>query len=273
MVGTGLAAEAARRHETSPTASAALGRALMGAVLLASSAKHEETVQLQFRGDGPLGTMVAIADADGRTRGYVTHPQAHPPLRDGLIDVSAGVGKGVLAVVRQRAGRPYSGLVPLVTGSVAQDLAQYLSNSEQIESAVGLGVFLRASEVEAAGGFFVQVLPGATRAEIDQAEANVRGFPGPGELVRKGLDADAIVDRVLSGLGSRERHRIQPVFHCGCGRERVLRAVALLGRDELAEAAHGTEPLEIRCQFCGESYVVSSDEIATLLAGDRGPPG
>jgi molecular chaperone Hsp33 len=267
-VGTALVREATSRHVTSPVASVALGRALMGAVLLATSSKHGESVQLQFRGDGPLGSIVTIADGEGRVRGFAAHPNAQTPPGDAASDVGAAVGRGVLTVVRQRAdGRaPYSGIVPLTTGTVAQDLAHYLADSEQIRSAVALGVYLDdRGEVEAAGGFTVEALPGAAPDEIERAEANVHGFPGPGELVREGLGADAIADRLLNGLGTRERHYAQPVFHCGCGRDRARRAVALLGREELERTIARAEPLEIRCHFCAETYTIAPEEIRDLL--------
>ena len=267
LVGTGLVAEAARRHQTSPTASAALGRALMGATLLAASAKHEESIQLQFRGDGPLGTLVATANAAGHARGYVANPSAHPPPVEGRLDVAGAVGQGVLAVVRERAGagEPYSGLVPLESGSVAQDLAHYLVESEQIQSAVALGVFLGEDGIQAAGGFLVQVLPEAREEDVEQAEENVRGFPGPGEMVRDGLNADQMADRLMSGLGSRTRHYSTPRFHCGCNRERVLRAITALGREDLREAREQRETLEVRCHFCAEHYAVSPSELTALI--------
>jgi len=267
MVGTAMVAEAAQRHATSPTASAALGRALMGATLLAASAKHEESVQLQFRGDGPLGTLVATADADGRARGYVAHPAAHPPPVEGHLDVAGAVGRGVLAVVRERAGggEPYSGLVPLESGTVAQDLAHYLVESEQSHSAVALGVFLDEEGIQAAGGFLVQALPGARDEDVEQAEENVRGFPGPGEMVREGFDTDQIADRLMTGLGSRTRHYSTPVFHCGCDRQRVLRAITALGLEDLREAREHGETLEVRCRFCAERYAVEPSELTPLI--------
>jgi len=267
LVATRLVAEAARRHASSPTASAALGRALMGAVLLASGSKRE-TVQLELRGSGPLGAIVAISDPEGRVRGYVTHAQAEPPARGGRLDVAAGVGRGTLAVVRstEDGAAPYTGIVPLVAGTVAQDLAHYLSESEQIRSAVALGVFLgRGGEVAAAGGYLVQALPGADEDEIALAESHVRALPGPGELVSEGLDADAIARLLQGELGCRDRHGSEPRFHCGCRRERVLRAVALLGRDELARASERGETLEVRCRFCAASYAVLPADLAQLL--------
>jgi molecular chaperone Hsp33 len=268
LVGTQLVAEAARRHATSPTASVALGRALMGSVLLASGTKRE-TVQLELRGDGPLGAIVAIADPQGLVRGYVSRPGVDAPRRDGRIDVPGGVGRGTLSVVRfsEESRQPYTGIVPLATGGVAEDLAHYLEESEQIRSAVGLGVFLGASgEVVAAGGYLIQALPGADEREIAQAEANLRALPGPGELVREGWSADAIAQALQGELGCRERHASEPRFHCGCQRERVLRAVALLGREELARTAREGETLEVRCRFCAERYAVEPVELERMLA-------
>ena len=268
MVGTALVAEASSRHATSPTASAALGRALMGAVLLGAGTKDGETVQLQLRGDGPLGSVAAIADSEGRVRGYASNPSAHPPPREGVLDVAAAVGRGVLAVVRNRPGwrEPYRGIVPLVSGTVAQDIAHYLAQSEQTRSAVALGVFLHGGgEIEAAGGFFVDALPGAAPEEIDRLERNVRELRGPGELVRSGMDATDIALGLLAGLGTRPMQHSRPVFHCPCDRERVLRTIALLGREALRDDSGRDEPLEIRCEFCGVHYTVTSDEVGALL--------
>jgi molecular chaperone Hsp33 len=266
IVGTQLVREAATRHGTSPTASAALGRALMGAVLLAAGSKRDETVQLQFRGSGPLGSLMAIADPEGRVRGYVSNPAAHPPAKDGRLDIATAVGPGVLSVVRHKSGfSPYNGIVPLVAGTVAQDLAHYMQKSEQAQTAVALGVFLNPTGVEAAGGYFVHALPGASEEEIEQVEDNVRGFPGPGEGVRDGLGAGEIAEQLLIGLDGRELQRSYPEFHCPCGRERAIRTLTLLGEGELREAASRDETLEVRCEFCSETYQVASTEIEALI--------
>ncbi len=271
LVGTDLVAEAIRRHQTSPTAGAALGRALMGAVLLAAGSKHGETVQLQFRGSGPLGTLVAIADPEGGVRGYVANPSANPPAKNGRLDVGAAVGGGILAVVRHRPGfTPYSGIVPLVSGTVALDLAHYLAKSEQTRTSVALGVFLDASGVEAAGGFLIHALPGASDEEIDQVEENVLGFSGPGELVREGLGAQDIIHRVLSDLGISILERTKPSFQCPCGRDRAIRTLSLLGEDELRTAAERGEVLEVRCEFCGEAYQLEPNELERLLNQAQG---
>ena len=268
LVGTRLVAEAAERHATSPTASVALGRALMGAVLLAAGTKRE-TVQIELRGSGPLGSLVAISDPEGRARGYASRPGADTPrLDDGQLDVAGAVGRGTLSVVRYAdASQPYTGIVPIVAGTVAQDLAHYLAESEQIHSAVGLGVFLAAGGgIAAAGGYLVQALPGAQDDEIAEAERNVHALAGPGERVREGWDADAIAQRLLGELGCRERHVSSPRFHCGCERERVLRALTLLGREDLERAVEDGETLEVRCRFCATAYAVPPADLAQLVA-------
>jgi molecular chaperone Hsp33 len=268
LVATGLVGRAAVRHATAPTATAALGRTLMGALLMAAEAGADETLQIQLRGDGPLGTVTVIANSEGGVRGFVSNPDAHLPSRNGKLDVGRAVGGGVLAVVRHHPSwrEPYSGIVPLISGEVAEDLAGYLLESEQKPSAVALGVYVGSDGgVEAAGGFLVHALPGAGDEALASLERNVRLLPSATDMLRAGLDADGIVDRVLAGLGSRERHRNQPMFACHCDRDRVLQAVTLLGRDEIREISALGEAIEVRCEFCAERYVVAPDDVGSLL--------
>ncbi|MDH3519394.1 MAG: Hsp33 family molecular chaperone HslO [Myxococcales bacterium] len=265
LVATQLVAEAARRQGGSPTSHAALGRALMGAILLGAAG---ETLQLQIRGDGPLGALLAIADGDGHARGCASDPCAHPTPKRGVLDIAGAIGRGVLSVVRQPhgGGEPWRGTVPLLTGTIAQDLAHYLRESEQRRAAVGLGVFLSAQgEIEAAGGYLAEALPGASDTEVTQLEANVRHFPGPGELVREGVDAHGIADRLLARLGSGQRRCSHPAFQCSCNRERALRALCVLGRAELDRAVRDAETLELHCRFCGQAYWVPPAELASQL--------
>jgi len=267
LVATGLVADAARRHGTAPTATAALGRTLMGAILLATGSKDDETLQIQVRGSGELGTVMAIADATGRVRGYAANPAAHRPLRGGKLDVGGVVGLGVLAVVRYHPSwrEPYSGIVPLVSGEIAEDLAHYLLESEQTPSALALGVYVGADGTpEAAGGYLVQALPGASEAELDELAATIAALPPPTELVRAGLSADDLLDRLLGGDRSRPRQRIQPCFACSCNLERIQQAVMLLGREETREIAASGETLSIRCEFCGEVYALAPEAVAAL---------
>jgi molecular chaperone Hsp33 len=267
IVGTGLVAEAARRHHTSPTATAALGRALLGALLLAAGGKGGERVQLQFRGAGPLRGVVAFADDAGHARGYVGHPGAHPPRIDGELDVHSAVGAGVLSVVRHRPGQPpYTGVVQIVYGTIARDLTHYLAESEQSRTAVALGVQEGGAErVAAAAGFLVHALPGASDAETRLAEHNVRATLNPSELVAAGADAGEIAERLLDGLGARERTESRVEFRCDCNADRVASAVRLLGDQEIERTAERGESLEVRCQFCAESYAVPPDALRALI--------
>ena len=266
IVGTRLVAEAARRHDTSPTATVALGRTLLGALLLASGGKSGESVQIQFRGDGPLRSVVALADDAGRARGYVLYPRAHPPRVNGQLDVHNAIGAGVLTVVRQRPNQPpYTGVVQILYGTIARDLTHYLAESEQIASAVALGVQeSEAGGVAAAAGYFVHALPGASDADTRRAEHNVRATH-PSELVAAGADARTLCERLLDGLGHREQFEMEVSFRCTCDADRVAAAVRLLGEDEIARAAQSGEALEVRCEFCAESYTLDPDALRALF--------
>ena len=267
IVGTRLVAEAARRHGTSPTATAALGRTLLGALLLAAGGKSGESVQVQFRGDGPLRGVVALADDAGRARGYVLRPRAHPPRVNGELDVHSAVGAGELTVVRQRPGQPpYTGVVQIVYGTIARDLTHYLAESEQSRTAVALGVQEGdGGGVAAAAGYLVHALPGATDEEIRCAERNALGTAHPSESVAGGWSARDLAERLLDGLGFREPVESEVVFRCNCDADRVAAAVRLLGDEEIARAAQSGEPLEVRCEFCAESYTLAPDALRALI--------
>ncbi len=266
---THLVREAARRHTTSPTATVALGRALMGTLLLASEAQDGERVQVRIRGDGPLGSILATASSEGDVRGYVVRPDAQvPPLED-RFDVAGAVGKGTLSVERNHPSwkQPYSGIVPLVSGEIARDFAQYLLDSEQKPSAVALGVQLGAAgDVVAAAGYLVQALPGAADGTLDALERRVDALRGPSALLRGGTSAEGLLDRLVGGLGMDEVARAQPRFACPCSDRRVLAALLLLGAEELRQIAASGETLEVRCAFCAELRRIAPEAIARLLA-------
>jgi len=268
LAATGLARDAARRHRTSPTASVALARALMGGLLLATEAKDAERVQIQVRGDGPLGTILVTADADGSVRGYVQHPSANPPLVGPHLGLSLAIGAGVLRVERNHPAwrQPYAGIVPIVTGELAQDLAHYLLESEQKPSALALGVYLGpAGEIEAAGGYLIQSLPGAPDSSLAALERRVADLAHPSELLRAGASAGALLERLVGRPGATPPARVTPRFHCPCGPRRVLRAVALLGRDEIREIVEQEQTLEVRCAFCATLHRVAPGDLAPLL--------
>ena len=274
LIGSNLIAHAMSLRDFSPTAADALGRTLMGTVLIAvgsaarSSEEPGENLQVQIRGDGPLGSLVAISDSDGRVRGTVSEPGFDLRLRDGTPDIARAIGLGTLTVIRHRPGwgEPHSGSVPLTSGEVAADLTLYLSESEQIPSAMGLGVAMAEDSSAVVGaGFLVQILPGAEDSEIAQAEANVKALPPLSELILSGMDGHDLLDRLLEGLGGRKRHQSDALFYCPCDGERALGALGLLERSTLEEtiAKAGTE--EVCCHFCGQRYTFGPSEIATLL--------
>ncbi|CAG9464774.1 unnamed protein product [Pedinophyceae sp. YPF-701] len=270
---TRLVAEAASRHGTAPTATAALGRALTGAALLGAFRKEREAVQLNFNGRGELGSMIVIADTAGNAKGYVTNPHADPPLRpDGKLNVGAAVGTGVLSVVRSHPlmKEPFTGVVPIRTGEIAEDIAHYLADSEQTQSAVALGVSLgRDGSVLAAGGFLLSVLPFAEDETLDQLEKNLSGLPSVSELLKSGGTPATLTETLLTGLG--------PVSYVGelapqygpCDEEdlkvRMKRAVATLGRKEVRSIIEEEGFLELTCEFCRHTYRMGDADIEEVL--------
>lgn len=233
---TRMVQDAQSRHGTAPTATAALGRALTGALLMGAFRKDDESVQISFNGRGPLGTLTAIADTRGQARAFVANPAADPPLRpDGKLDVGAAVGSGVLSVVRSHPlmKEPYTGVVPIHSGEVAEDLAVYLADSEQTQSALGLGVSLdRNALVRAAGGFLVTVLPFAEEDTIAELERTLSNMRSVSELIDGGMGASDIARQIVGSLGLKELGTL-PLSYGPCGaddlKQRMKRAVATLG--------------------------------------------
>lgn len=261
---TNLVREAAKRHGTSPTATVALGRALMGGLLLATEGQDGEQVQLRVRGNGPLGTLLVTADSEGAVRGYAANPTTDVPLRGEHLGVCDAIGFGELHVERNHASwkRPYAGIVPIVEGEIAQDLARYLLESEQKPSAVALGIYLGpGGEVEAAGGYLVQSLPGADDTLLSDLEQRVVETLHPSKLLREGATLEDLLARLLGTARREACQTIEPRFTCPCDFERVISAALLLGRDEIREIVEADETLEVRCEFCAELYRIPPDEL------------
>jgi molecular chaperone Hsp33 len=268
-VTTDLVEEARQRHGTYPTATAALGRALTAALLLGGLGKDGERVSLEFSGDGPLRGILVDATPDGFVRGYVTRPQTDLPPRAGKLDVGGALGSGLLCVLRSPPGEavPYRGIVPLVSGEIASDVASYLVESEQTPSVVGLGVFVNPDgSVGAAGGYLLQTLPDAEATAIERLERNVSASVPPTELVRRGLGGGAILDSLLAGFPARVLDERPVRFRCRCNRARVEAAVIAMGRAELLDILMAERRTEIVCQFCGEHYLLDEAELRALLA-------
>jgi molecular chaperone Hsp33 len=268
-VTTDLVDEARRRHGTLPTATAALGRALTAALLLAGMQKDGERISLEFSGDGPLRSILVDATPAGAVRGFVSRPATHLPPRSGKLDVGGALGQGLLCVMRVPlpGGSPYRSVVPLVSGEIGTDVASYLVTSEQTPSAVGIGVFVeRDGRVAAAGGYILQAMPGAEPGTIDRLEQNVAAAPTPSDLVRQGLDAPAMLARLLDGFATRplEGHEVR--YQCRCSRDRVRGAILAMGRAEIEDVLAGERRAEVVCEFCGARYDVEEAELRELLS-------
>jgi len=259
------------RHTTSATATAALGRSLTGAALLGAGLKAGQSVMLRVLGDGPIGAIIAQADAEGHVRGYAMNPHADlPETGQRKLDVGGLVGRqGTLHVTRDLGMRtPYHGSAPLVSGEIAEDLAAYLASSEQIPSVVALGVLVdRDLHVLASGGLCVQVLPGASEEVITQLEDRARRLPPITHFVADGCAPEEILTATLGGLNPSIGTTSPVVFRCRCSRRRVEEMLCGLGADELTALLAQEGQAEVTCRFCGDRYVLSRLEVEALIAG------
>lgn len=267
-VTTNLVDEARKRHGTSPTASAALGRALTGGALLGSLLKKEQRVALRFEGNGPLRKILVEADSRGAVRGYVGAPDADLPPRSGKLDVSGVLGrKGLLVVTKDlRMKEPYSGMVELRSGEIAEDLAHYLAESEQIPSAVALGVYVEPDKsVTAAGGFMVQSFPPRNEEMVEEMIRQIGKIPPVTDLLRRGKSPEQVLEQIFQGIPFDFLLQHDLSFECGCSKERVERALITLGRDEIATILENLGQADVRCEFCLQSYHLSGRELRGLL--------
>lgn len=270
---TQVVQQAQTYHNATPLAIAALGRMLTGGLLLAAMQKEEQvSVTLQVKGDGPLGTILAVAEGDCTVRGYVSNPDVELPLRpDGKLDVGHGVGKnGVLSVVRDFGrGQPYTGQVELVSGEIAEDLTYYYALSEQTPSAFALGVLVDTDySIKAAGGYVIQLMPG-TGAGDDQLiatmEEKLKTLPPVTELIARGVTAEGLLEQLLEGVPYSPLGTQSPRYLCKCGRERVERMLISVGAADLQELADDPAGTQVTCSFCDKHYEFSPQQLTELL--------
>jgi molecular chaperone Hsp33 len=273
-VTTSLTDEACQRHKTTPTVSAALGRTLTGALLLGRTMKDLERLTLRIVGDGPVGGVTAEATAHGTVRGYVRNPLADaPPRANGKLNVKGVIGNGMLHVIREAgveiglSKEPYSGSVPLVSGEIAEDLAHYLLTSEQIHSAISLGVFVEGEQdrVAAAGGYLIQVMPGADSETIAAIEKAVAQAPHPTEMIRRSADAESMLQLALGGLPFETLSRTPVEFRCNCSYDRAIHLISSLDRAEVEDMLEKDQGAEMTCHFCSAVYQVSEAALHEIL--------
>lgn len=279
-VTTNLVAEAQRRHETSPTVAAALGRTLTGTLLLGASLKELDRLTVQITGDGPIGGITSEANALGQVRGYVRNPQADAELNaQGKLDVRGVVGQGMFYVMRESGydiglyREPYRGSVPLISGEIAEDFAYYLMKSEQIPSAVMLGVLLQAREtgepfVAAAGGLMIQMMPGADEKIVAEIESSASRMPQTTTLIREG---DGPIELLRAALGPLEFEMLdeRPVsFACTCSYERFASILASIDRAELEAMLREDRGAVMTCHFCNETYHMDEAGLESILKGE-----
>ena len=267
---TGLVERAREIHNTTPLATAALGRTLTATAIMGSQLKAEGgSVTVQIKGNGPLGTIVCVGDENGYVRGYLQNPAADLPLRaDGKLNVGGGVGRGYLMVIKDIGLKdPITGTVALVGGEIAEDLTRYFAESEQIPSACALGVLVDTDcSVKCAGGWLVQLMPGVKDTDIDRLEANLAKLPPMTAMLDKGMTLEEIVSAVLDGFEVDFLQTDEIGYRCACSREKVERALISMGRKELADMAAEQEKSEVTCQFCDKIYEFTRDELNELLA-------
>ncbi len=265
---TTLVEDAALRHDTYPTATAALGRALTGCELMASLLDPEQRVAIKLEGDGPLRKIVAEAEGNGAVRGYVANPHVDLPPKNGKLDVSGALGKdGFLTVSKDLLFKePYRGVVHLYNGEVASDIAYYYSESEQIPSAVGIGVFVEPDAgVTAAGGFLIQTLPSADEKLVDDLIARIESMDSVTSQIREGKLPEDLLKAIFDDIPYHVIEKRYLAFVCSCSRERIEQAITTLGRDEIGKIIAEQGTVDVSCQFCNKNYIFSREELEKML--------
>lgn len=256
-------------HNTSPVATAALGRLLTAAGMMGVMMKGEkDLLTLKIEGDGPIGGLTVTADSKGDVKGYVFHPEVMlPPNAKGKLDVGGALGVGVLSVIRDVGLKePYVGQTILVTGEIAEDLTYYYATSEQTPSSVALGVLMnRDNTVRQAGGFILQLLPDASDEIITKLEKTLGEISSVTSLLDQGKDPEEILEYILGEFGLEILDRVPTRFFCNCTKDRVEKAIVSIGKKEIQEMIDEGKSIEVNCHFCNKNYAFSVDELRELL--------
>ena len=262
--------ETARQdHYTSPVATAALGRLLTAGAMMGTMMKGDKDIlTLQIKAGGPLEGITVTADSKGRVKGYVGNPDVCIPANSkGKLDVAGAVGVGFMNVIKDMGLKePYVGQVALQTSEIAEDLTYYFATSEQVPSAVGLGVLMnKDNTVRQAGGFIVQLMPFAEESTIAKLEENVQKITSVTNLLEEGHTPESLLEKVLEGFDMEINEKVPTEFYCNCSRERVEKALISIGRKELNEMIQEGKSIEMNCHFCNKNYEFTVEELKEIL--------
>lgn len=262
--------ETARRfHNTSPVATAALGRLLTAGAMMGAMMKGERDIlTLQVKGDGPIGGITVTADSAANVKGYVQNPAVMLPANEkGKLDVGGAVGAGLLNVVRDLGLKePYIGQCELQTGEIGDDLTYYFAISEQVPSSVGLGVLMeRDNTVRQAGGFIIQLMPYTPEEVVEELERRLSEVTSVTSMLDRGMSPEQILEELLGGFGLEINDTIPAQYRCDCSRERIERALLSIGKKDLQEMIDDGKPIEVVCHFCDKKYEITTEELKELL--------
>lgn len=265
---TELTDEGRKLHELSPVATAALGRTLTAAAMMSVMLKGEgDKLTIQIKGDGPLGGIVVAADSHANVRGYVHNPVVDLPLnRFGKIDLRTAVGLGYINVIKDMGLKePYVGFADLVSGEIADDLTYYFATSEQVPSTVALGVLMDANGVTSAGGFIIQLMPGAEEETVEKLEKRLVEFSSISKLLAEGVTPEQILERLLGDMELKFVDKLPARYQCNCSQERMERNLISIGRDDLMEILEDKKGAELECHFCNRKYTFTNEDIERLI--------
>lgn len=264
-----LVEHARQIHNTSPVATAGLGRMLTAASMMGATLKNSSDIlTLIAKGDGPLGGITVTADSASNVKGYVNNPSfVNPPNFFGKFDVGGAIGNGTLTVIKDIGLKePYSGQVSLITGEIAEDLTYYFATSEQVPTSVALGVLMNKNNtVRQAGGFIIQLMPFASDEVIDALEANIKGITSITSLLDSGMSPEDILNQVLGDMDLEITDTIPTAYNCNCSRERVTKAIISIGKKEITDMINEGKDIEVNCHFCNKNYVFTPEDLKELI--------
>lgn len=263
-----LVEEARKIHNTSPVATASIGRLLTAGSMMGSMMKgYSDVLTIQIEGDGPIGGLTVTSDSQANVKGYVKNPNVIIPAKNGKLDVASALGIGVLSVIKDIGLKePYLGQTILVTSEIAEDLTYYYATSEQTPSSIGLGVLMSEDNtVKQAGGFIIQLLPDASDEIVDRLEKKINEIKSVTAMLEKGMTPEMILEEILGEFDLRILETVPTQYHCNCSEQRVSKAIISVGKKDIQEMIDAGESIEVNCHFCNKNYTFSVDDLKEML--------